>query len=84
MSLSYALFKKNADACENAKHPSCRCHCGGKFHGQSHAAALPDLWRAYRERQQPELQLDPGGLVERSAGRCPICGGRDCKNPHAP
>src|SRR3989442_13908666 len=34
------LTTAQASACENAKHPGCRCRCGGAFHGASHALLL--------------------------------------------
>ena len=33
-----ALSKAQAVACENAKHPKCRCRCGGALHGKGHSA----------------------------------------------
>jgi hypothetical protein len=50
----YALFVRNAKACENAKHPKCTCVCGGKYHGTSHAAVLGELWETYREREEKD------------------------------
>jgi hypothetical protein len=50
--LNYALFSRNAKACENAKHPKCTCVCGGALHGVSHAAKLQELWDAYVEREK--------------------------------
>ena len=47
---SRALFERNAKACEQAKHPRCKCVCGGAFHGKSHSAMLSELWAAYRAR----------------------------------
>ena len=32
------LVNRNADACEQAKHPRCRCHCWGALHGAAHSA----------------------------------------------
>ena len=31
------LVDRNADACERALHPRCRCHCGGALHGAAHS-----------------------------------------------
>ncbi len=28
-----ALTESQGRRCENARHPRCRCRCGGKFHG---------------------------------------------------
>jgi hypothetical protein len=50
--INYGLFARNAKACENAKHPKCTCVCGGRFHGQSHADVLTDLWNEYVERER--------------------------------
>ena len=33
-----ALTNSQASRCENAKHPVCRCRCGGRLHGQGHAS----------------------------------------------
>ena len=32
-----ALSNTQAANCENAKHPRCRCRCGGALHGKGHA-----------------------------------------------
>lgn len=60
--MNFALFERNAKACENARHPKCTCACGGALHGQSHEAKLQELWDAYVERQMqrhpdPERRL---------------------------
>lgn len=34
------LTAKQAAACEDAKHPRCRCRCGGAFHGAGHRGLL--------------------------------------------
>lgn len=34
------LTQRQAAACENAKGKTCRCRCGGAFHGQSHGPIL--------------------------------------------
>jgi hypothetical protein len=39
-----ALVDRNADACECALHPVCRCACGGMLHGIAHSIA----WRTQR------------------------------------
>ena len=31
------LSNARAAACENAKHPVCRCRCSGALHGKEHA-----------------------------------------------
>ena len=33
-----ALSSAQAANCENARHPRCRCRCGGRLHGRGHAA----------------------------------------------
>jgi len=33
-----ALTNSQASRCENARHPVCRCRCGGSLHGQGHAS----------------------------------------------
>ena len=35
--MNEALFRRNAEACENAKHPTCTCACSGEFHGKAHS-----------------------------------------------
>lgn len=32
-----ALLTRNAKACEEARFPECKCHCGGAFHGSAHS-----------------------------------------------
>lgn len=32
-----SLIRRNAEACEQAKHDVCKCHCGGAFHGKAHS-----------------------------------------------
>lgn len=31
------MSQNQADRCEAAKHPRCRCRCGGRLHGISHS-----------------------------------------------
>lgn len=58
-----ALVKRNAKACEEAKHPVCRCPCGGVFHGVRHssewvAKETARLDREWEEKKtQTELEL---------------------------
>jgi hypothetical protein len=33
-----ALSRAQAAACENAKHPRCKCRCQGALHGKGHSA----------------------------------------------
>ena len=55
--INYGLFVRNARACENAKHPACKCVCGGALHGVSHAAKLQELWDAYVEREKKRVEV---------------------------
>ena len=32
-----ALLRRNAEACEHAKHPHCTCQCGGTLHSKPHS-----------------------------------------------
>lgn len=32
-----SLIRRNAEACEQAKHKICKCHCAGEFHGKPHS-----------------------------------------------
>lgn len=34
-----ALSLRQAQRCENAVHPKCRCRCGGAFHGSARVKA---------------------------------------------
>lgn len=46
------LSDKQAQACENAVGPVCRCRCGGALHGRKGGGTMPDggIDRAYFER----------------------------------
>jgi hypothetical protein len=44
------LVARNADACERATWPQCRCACNGALHGVAHS-------RAWREARQTELDV---------------------------
>lgn len=37
-----ALSLSQAATCENAKHPNCRCRCGGAFHGIARIIDMTD------------------------------------------
>lgn len=37
-----ALSLRQANSCENAAHPKCRCRCGGLLHGGARASAGDD------------------------------------------
>jgi hypothetical protein len=41
------LVARNADACERATWPQCRCACGGELHGIAHSRE----WRSAREAE---------------------------------
>jgi len=56
----FALVMRNAKACEEARHPACRCHCGGAQHGRAHSRA----WV-----QSTALRLSAELDAERSARR---------------
>lgn len=48
-----ALSTKQAQACENALHPRCRCRCGGALHGARRAGReIPN--RAWFESLPPD------------------------------
>ena len=64
--MNEALFRRNAEACENAKYPTCVCACGGKFHGKAHsetwiinrvASERPPVPKEPRDMPQVELSL---------------------------
>jgi predicted NUDIX family phosphoesterase len=39
------------DRCHSAKHDTCTCWCGGRFHGAQGAEALRDFVRAWTEAE---------------------------------
>jgi hypothetical protein len=49
-----ALLRRNAIACEEARFPECKCHCGGAFHGIKHTEA----WIENAARELYEAQCD--------------------------
>jgi hypothetical protein len=50
-----ALFERNADACESAKWPTCKCACGGALHGSRHSFQWrKETWGAIAERREQE------------------------------
>lgn len=67
---SRAIFEKNADACESAKYPACKCACGGALHGAKHSAAWRlETWGELERqrvelRQNLELELEPHAPAE--------------------
>lgn len=56
-----ALSNAQAAACENAKHPKCRCRCQGTLHGKGHASyqaqerELLDQQKELTSEQIPEI-----------------------------
>jgi len=64
------LSFRQAQACENAEHPTCRCRCGGVLHGANRIARLAP--REVYTSLQPEDPHNPltkrervkGGLIE--------------------
>jgi hypothetical protein len=54
-----ALIRRNAEACETAKRPQCRCHCGGAFHRKKHSNEwiLQTIKELSGEEAQNELDL---------------------------
>jgi len=54
----YALYARNAQACEEAKHPSCSCHCGGAQHGTKHSdsSVREAVVKRMRELGYPEQE----------------------------
>ena len=51
------LSSAQAVACETAKHPRCRCRCGGTFHGAGHESLLADESRVGDQGPTPRRQL---------------------------
>lgn len=43
-----ALSERQARNCEEARHPVCRCRCGGALHGAKRGGTKPD--RSYYEQ----------------------------------
>lgn len=42
-----ALSQRQADRCENARTPHCRCRCGGAFHGTGRPAGTVPIADAH-------------------------------------
>lgn len=61
--MAEALVRRNAEACETAKHKACQCHCGGAQHGRKHTAewvsqtALDMVQAHEKAEQQAQEQL---------------------------
>ncbi len=69
------LSNRQASACENAKHPRCKCRCGGRLHGAGHGllqqnerAVLAGEARVITEDQITEI-ID--NILEGKAGEAP-------------
>lgn len=77
---AYALVARNAQACEEAKGPVCRCPCGGAFHGVAHSVEWVAQQTARVDREWEEKKnsngawlvkkkrrevVTPGGLLRR-------------------
>lgn len=56
----YALVRRNAEACETARRPQCKCHCGGALHRKKHSEEW--IKQAVKELSGEEAQheLDLG------------------------
>ena len=50
-----AIVRRNAIACETAKHPTCVCACGGAFHGAKHTEEWTQARLAELARVDPQL-----------------------------
>jgi len=57
------LTDAQATACETAKHPTCRCRCGGQFHGKNHAPLIEEERMARAKALALEGQLCAERLV---------------------
>lgn len=54
-----ALVDRNADACEAAANPRCKCACGGALHGTKHSAS----WRRQQVEALADVDADPQQLT---------------------
>lgn len=69
---SLSFFQANR--CEHAKHPKCRCRCGGVLHGKG---------RDLQDRADfEELPGDDPHRVEPKGPRCPDCGAKGERKGH--
>lgn len=49
--------KGRCDArCHNAKHPKCKCCCGGRFHGAARDGTLPQKVEEFGDQLLKELE----------------------------
>ena len=56
------LTERQAQACENAQHPRCRCRCGGALHGAARVGNLREL-----PRDDPHYPAEAQGDLFESA-----------------
>lgn len=57
--MNLATFARNATACENAKHPTCRCACGGALHGIKHSREwIEQTWAELETERLETLELE--------------------------
>lgn len=61
-----AIFERNVDACESAKHPKCVCPCGGALHGSKHSRKWRrETWgKIESEREAERRELKENGELE--------------------
>jgi hypothetical protein len=51
------LSYRQAGACESAKHPKCRCRCGGRLHGAKRAGQAGKDWERVQDPHNPEEEV---------------------------
>ena len=62
-----ALSNAQASACENARHPKCRCRCGGVLHSRGHAdyqAQERELMKTQKTVTTGEIEALLGGVTQ--------------------
>lgn len=77
-----ALSERQAASCENAKHPRCRCRCGGALHGRTrHGQTTAEILvrlreegadtqaRELEERDPPDRRKTPGARIRAAKAR---------------
>lgn len=62
LKVATALVARNAKACEEAKRPTCRCRCGGSYHGIAHSSAwvAKEAEAVDREWEEKKTQTELG------------------------
>lgn len=51
--------------CHNAKHPTCKCICGGRYHGAARDGTLNRKVEEFQDQVLQELhQLCPEGIAQ--------------------